>query len=748
MDIEQLAGTTLGNYEVENLLGKGGMGVVYKARQISLNRPVALKILDPILSSDSSFVRRFQQEAEAIARLHHANIVQIYDIAEDQDLRFFSMEYVDGQTVADICAREGIIEIGEALRIVLQAGRALEHAHLNGIIHRDIKPSNIILDKENAVKVMDFGLARLLGQTRVTEASTIMGTADYMSPEQARGEPAIGHHTDIWSLGVVLYEMLTNRTPFVAANDSALLHKIIYEEPLDVISLNPEVPTGLAIVLSRAMAKDKDRRYESVTEFLKDILNFENLERRKRPPRGRYGKTVAMDAAEAVKERGAGFAGERMPFVGRKNEWTKILEALTQTAFGQGKLIMIGGEPGVGKTRLTEEIMVEAIQKGFLCLLGRCYEMQSGQPYMPFVEIVESAARTIDPEALLQAFGEAAPEVAKMAPEIRRKFPHIPEPIELPPEQEQRYTFNSIAEFIERAAKVQPLLLVLEDLHWAGESTMLLIQHIARQIESMPVLIIGTYRDTELAVSRPLARVMEDLLRQHMALDIVLGRLAEAEVAKMLKDWSNQTPPKSLVKLLFNQTDGNPFFIGEIVKHLAHQEKLFDREGHWRTDLNIEEVDVPRGVRLVVGHRLQRLSKPCLETLTAAATIGRVVESDLLEKMVELSEGTFLDSVEEAEHAGLIRSTSKANELKIAFSHEYIRKTLLSDISGLRRQRLHFQIAETMEKVYEGNLDEHAAELAYHLKRSGASADMQKTQCVSNGRLSRGCRLLHGGAFH
>ena len=161
MDIDQLSGTRLGNYEVDNLLGRGGMGVVYRARQISLDRPIALKILLPTLSSDPSFVKRFQREARAVAKLTHPNIAHIYDVGEQEGLHFFSMEYIEGQTLDEVLREKGRLDIEEALRIVTQAAQGIEHAHENRILHRDIKPSNIILDKSDHVRVMDFGLARV-----------------------------------------------------------------------------------------------------------------------------------------------------------------------------------------------------------------------------------------------------------------------------------------------------------------------------------------------------------------------------------------------------------------------------------------------------------------------------------------------------------------------------------------------------------------------------------------------------------
>jgi serine/threonine protein kinase/Tfp pilus assembly protein PilF len=271
MDIQNLAGTRLGNYEIEHLLGRGGMGVVYKARQISLDRPVALKILQPTLSSDASFIKRFQREARAVAQLDHSNIIQIFDIAEEAGLHFFSMQYVEGRTLHEVLREQGRLNTDEAVRIITQAAQGIEHAHLNGIIHRDIKPSNIILDNAGNVKVMDFGVARIADdRSKLTQSGTLMGTLDYMSPEQCRGEE-LGVQTDIYSLGVVLYEMLTGTTPFDAPNEAALIHKIINEEPPEVRALNPGVPAGLSILISRTMAKHQDFRHPTIAEFIRDL---------------------------------------------------------------------------------------------------------------------------------------------------------------------------------------------------------------------------------------------------------------------------------------------------------------------------------------------------------------------------------------------------------------------------------------------------------------------------------------------
>jgi tetratricopeptide (TPR) repeat protein len=352
--------------------------------------------------------------------------------------------------------------------------------------------------------------------------------------------------------------------------------------------------------------------------------------------------------------------------------------------------------------------------------------MEGTPSYIPFVEMIESVSRLVEPTLLREILGESAPEVAKLMPELRRKFADIPEPPTLPPEQERRYMFNGVLDFITRAAQAQQLLLVFEDLHWADESTMLLLQHIAPQLNDMPVLLIGTYRDTELAASLSLARILEGLLRQRLAHDMILKRLSEAEVADMLGKRSGQKPPSRLLEVIYQETDGNPFFVEEVFKHLTEEEKLFDSGGKWRTDLSLDEADVPRGVRLVVGHRLERVSKQCQQTLTAAAAIGRAVSFELLEESVKLDEDVLLDAIDEAERAQVIRSTTRAGDVQFIFTHELIRQTLLSDLSALRRQRLHLQVAEAIERVYASGLDDHAAELAYHLYRAGGAADFPK----------------------
>ena len=424
---------------------------------------------------------------------------------------------------------------------------------------------------------------------------------------------------------------------------------------------------------------------------------------------------------------------------------------MEQAIAGRGGIVLIRGEPGVGKTRLAQEVVLEARARGMGDQTGRCYEMEGAPPYIPFIEMMQNAMRA-DPAAFRVALGENAGEMAKILPELRRVYDDIPPPLELPPEQERMYLFNSMREFLERVSQVVPLLLVLDDLHWADDATLLLTQHVAQQQHQMRVLTIATYRDIELDVARPLARTLEWLVRQPAVHRIALKPLPEAGVEAMLQALTGQPPPAALVQAIYRETEGNPFFVEEVFQHLSEQGKLLDAEGRWRADLQVAALDVPEGVRLVISRRLERVSEECRTALTDAAVVGRDFTFDLLEKLTEGDADLLLDAIDEAERANLIvaadegaaPAAGRPAEARFRFAHELIRQTLISGLSLPRRQRLHQRVAETMEQVYGQGAEAYAADMAHHLYQAGAGADAAKT---ARYLVLAGDQALHGAAF-
>ncbi len=268
-------GQTLnGRYHIDELLGQGGMSAVYKATDPNLKRVVAIKLIHPHLAGDHSFVQRFKEEATVVASLRHPNIVQVYDFNADQDVSYMVLEFIPGETLQDhlkrLAAQNRSMDVGQAIKITLEMCEALSYAHQRGMIHRDIKPANIMLDVYGHAILMDFGIVKIVGGTQHTATGAVMGTARYMSPELIRSEPA-DPRSDIYSLGVTLYEMLSGKTPFEADSAMTLMMMHLNDPVPDPRKLRQDLPPAMVNILNRSLAKDRNQRYQNVNELANDL---------------------------------------------------------------------------------------------------------------------------------------------------------------------------------------------------------------------------------------------------------------------------------------------------------------------------------------------------------------------------------------------------------------------------------------------------------------------------------------------
>jgi serine/threonine-protein kinase len=297
-------GTVAGRYRILEELGRGGMGVVFKAEDTKLKRTVALKFIPPELTHIPDVKERFMREAQAAAALDHPNICTVYEFDEAEEKTFISMAYVEGRSLRNKL-ESGPLEPDEALRIALQVAQGLKTAHRKGVVHSDIKSANIMVTEDNRAKIMDFGLARMGGGTLLTQDGMTMGTIAYMSPEQARGE-AVDHRTDIWSLGVVLYEMFGGQLPFQGDRDQAVVYSILNRKPKPLVELRPEIPGSLGQVVDKALEKNPEKRYQQMDEMLDDLKSIsagcvpEDIKARLRKEKLRVRKKAVLYAGGAV----------------------------------------------------------------------------------------------------------------------------------------------------------------------------------------------------------------------------------------------------------------------------------------------------------------------------------------------------------------------------------------------------------------------------------------------------------------
>lgn len=711
-----LVGQRVSHYRVLGVLGGGAMGVVYKGEDLKLNRPVALKFLAQELAKSPLTLPHLEQEARTASLLNHPNICTVYQIGEHEGQPFIVMEFLEGETLRDLISSSGgsanggghCLPMPQLVDIAIQIADGLSAAHSIGIIHRDIKPANVLVTTRSKVKLLDFGMAgqlkNLLKEDSPAQFALGIGLSsgymDYKSPEQLRGEP-LDQRSDLFSLGILFAELFGGKHPFRGKTAAETREAILHDSPM----LGATLPQSLVVLIRRLLVKELVLRYPSIAEVRAD------LER--------------LNATMSELQESPAFA--QIPLIGREQEFTELKRLLGEAQAGRGSMVMIGGEPGIGKTHLTRAILDEAKHRGAVGVVGHCYEMEGSPPYVPFVEMLEYITRMAPREALRYSLGDDAPEVARLMPELRNMYPDIPPALQLPPEQQRRFLFNAFRSYVERAARVTPVVVVFEDLHWADEPTLLLLQHHAQTLPTTPMLVICTYRDVELEVTRPFAKTLDTLVREKQATRMPLRRLRLDGVRNMLAAMSNQTPPPPLVRAIFDETDGNPFFVEEVFRHLSEEGKLFDENGKWLLNLRVDQLQVPEGVRLVLGRRLDRLGESTRQVLTTAAVIGRSFSLRLLEQLENKQPDAALDAIEEAERARLVVPEPGGRDTRYRFVHELVRQTMAASLSLPRRQRLHALIADGIEKVYSGHLEAQASQLAHHLYQAGAMADPEKT---------------------
>jgi predicted ATPase len=411
-------------------------------------------------------------------------------------------------------------------------------------------------------------------------------------------------------------------------------------------------------------------------------------------------------------------------FIGRERELAVFRRAREAAPGEQRRVLIISGEPGVGKTRLLTEAAAEATAAGWRVLLGHAYDSEGMPAYLPFLEALRDHVRTCDIELLRSQLGPGAAEVALLMPELRQRLPDLPSAA-VDASGDRYRLFEAMGDFLAgiAAAAQSGLLICLDDLHWADEPSLLLLEHVVRRPPTVPMLFIVTYRDTDLDVTRPLSRTLEELTRLRSVQRVDLERLPKAEVARMLSMLARPNPPAPLVDAIYRESEGNPFFVQELVEYLAEDGRLFDAAGAWRDDLELGETEVPQGVRLTVGRRLERLSESCRRTLATAAALGRAIDYDILQAMTEVEDDALMEALDEAHRAQVLTAGASG---RLTFAHELIRQTLLTSLSPLRLQRLHLRTVDALEQSRPRDVEANIGEMAGHLRLAGAAADPEK----------------------
>ena len=685
-----------GRYRIRSFLGQGGRKLVYLAEDSAAGGEIAVAIFDTA-GVGEAIQARARREAQAMGKLgDHPHVVSVLDTGEEGGSPFIVSEYMPGGDVEGLLSAEGgRLAVPRAIEIATDVCRALEHAHARGIVHRDLKPANVWLDDDGHARLGDFGLATTEGRSRMS-GGTLVGTVAYLPPEQAVGEVA-GPESDLYSLGALLYEMLTGQPPFLGDDAVSIISQHLHADPVSPSRHNADVPEALDRVVLGLLAKRREDRPSSAAE-VREALGAALAE----PP--------AREGAEAEENPLDSLAGG--VYVGREKEMERMRGAVDDALEGQGRLLLLVGEPGIGKTRAAEELATYARVRGARVHWGRCREDEGAPAYWPWVQAMRSYVRDSDPVALAWQMGSGTPEIAQLVPEVAERQEGAP--VATGDTEEARFRlFDSVTTFLCSAGKDRPLVLVLDDLHWADEPTLLLLKFAAREVASSGLLIVGTYRDVELARHHPLARVLGELAEVDAAERVSLGGLDVDDVERYIGMTVGGTVPAGLARAVHAQTDGNPFFVGEVVRLLASEGQLTAAAaGEW-------DPAIPQGVREVVGRRLDRLSPETNEALKVAAAIGREFDVEVAWRVAELSDEELMKGAQEAIAERLV---TEAGPGRLSFAHALVRDTLYEEITPGQRSRLHERIGLALEEL-RGDDSAALGELAHHFLSAAPRGD-------------------------
>ncbi|HVW33346.1 MAG TPA: protein kinase, partial [Acidimicrobiia bacterium] len=704
-----------GRYQLMRFLGEGGRKRVYLARDTRLQRDVAFALIK-LEGLDQLGMTRAYREAEAMARLgDHPHIVTIHDIGEENGQLYVVSQYMAGGDLAAVLrSAGGRLPIDQIIRIGRQLASALEHAHGDGIVHRDIKPYNVWLTPDGTAKLGDFGLAVQVGRSRLTAEGAVLGTVAYLAPELGLGRE-IDARADIYALGALLYELLCGTPPFSGDDAVAVISQHINTRPVAPSVRRTDVPPPLEQLVLRMLSKSPDERPQTAGEVRQALDAITT---------GAAG-TMSREEASALKQLSEGV------LVGRESELRELRAAVDSAFAGRGRIVLITGEAGVGKSRLAAECETYANLRGAQLLVGRALEDEGAPPYWPWIQLIRSYVRSHDSQTVAQTMGVGAVHIAQVVPEVRALLPALPDAPLLEPDQARFRFFDAISNFIVEASRVKPMMILLEDLHAADKQTLMLLQFVSRAAVDARVVLTATLRDPEAEDGDPIAEALTELGRARGALRLRLAPLSYDEVREMLENIAGQkleTPDeRALVSAIHEESAGSPYFVEEIVRHLVESGRLYRRGGKWASAATrVEDLGIPAGIREVISHRLARLSDSCRRSLAVASVFGREFRREILEQIVdEETQATLAGDLSEALRGGILRA-ERDDPGRLIFDHAVMREILYEHLGGRERVELHDRIGLALEEFYDDDIESHLAEVAHHLVAGAEAGNADK----------------------
>jgi tetratricopeptide (TPR) repeat protein len=685
-------------YQLGTPIGQGGMGVVYRAKDRLTGAVVALKQMTAPHdgspdSSGGDFRYALAQEFRVLASLRHPAIISVLDYGFDggsaRPQPYFTMDLLDDARTFLDATHDQPPRVKAAL--LLQVAQALAYLHQRGVLHRDLKPANVLVIRDPATgalqaKVLDFGLAKLREQT-TGEEDQIAGTLSYLAPEVLMGSPP-SESSDLYALGVMGYELFAGRHPFTTYPN--LLSSILNDTPdLSLLDADPTV----GAVIGRLLAKTPQERFRSAREVISALTESAD--------------GAASTITRAIRE---SFL-QAARFVGREREMISLTDALNEARERRGSAWLIGGESGVGKSRLLDELRVWALVRGVWVLRGQAVS-EGGEPYHVWVEALRwmCVQTDIRPE-----------EAAYFKPFIDDVDVLMGQPVGDPPESDPAALAERMQQIVEEVLLRQPnpMLLILEDFHWESPESLAVLQRMTRRIADMPLVMVVSFRDDErpdLPAELPQMRLFR------------LRRLATDGIAALAESMIGAAGREpAVIELIEKETEGNAFFMVEVVRALAEEAGDLDRIAH----MTLPQRVLAGGVQRIIRRRLERVPRSVQKFLRYAALSGRYLDVELMREAMKRMPIDPAKAAEIARHGvtapaemdDLLHLCAEAAILDVEgdrwrFAHDKLREALIADLDADQRRSMHAEIARAIETLYP-NAPDRAAALAFHWGLAG-----------------------------
>ena len=723
----RLIGTELaGRYRITEELGQGGMGVVYRAHDPRLNRDVAIKMLPPLFLGQEAEAR-FQREAHLVAQLDHPGIVPIHDFGNHEGSPFFVMPMVHGTSLRAMI-RQRSLSVGENLEILAQTAEALDYSHGRRVVHRDIKPENIMVTREGAgvrIRVMDFGLAVGTAGDRLTKTGNVLGTMAYFSPEQAKSPETVDGRSDIYSLGVILYECLTGKPPF-SGSPHQILYRTVHEAPEPPSRIGIEMAPEHEELVLRCLEKLPSARpqrglalAESLREWLAGLSEEES---------GRRLSAVAVHDHRT---------GSRTSFIGRRPELGELGRRLQAAGEGHCQFVLVGGELGNGKSRLLHELETMALARRIRVWRGRFSEQEGTFPFQGFAELIQDALRPRDTSSVLSS---APPDLGDLESDLLHLFPMLADltaqsgsavlPLGSVPKisgssllgsapggaGDRHEIFELLAKTLTRLAGSQPCVLLLENLHRA-DASIAALHYIVHRLAPTPILIIGTYNTETLHRAHPLNELLAGFADDPRFVSLSLGPLRREEHRELVESLVRSPHvTQELADRLYDATEGNPFFTVELVRSLLESGGIATESTGawtWSGTTAISADALPLTIQQTIEKRLERLPDTLRKILATATVLGRHFDFEDLDSLLDAPDDLD-DNVERLIREGFLEEDRRTRGDHLSFGSGLVYDVLGGDLSRRRRRTLHRKHAVSLERRWSGRLDRILPQLLHH----------------------------------